>query len=97
MYPNIMIRYNLSPDTYIAPEEPEPQDGFYEAPEVAHKFRKTPPGFYKEALIFLIEVRNKIRSKMKKVSPGTVEYGVLDARQKAVKIITNAAYGYLAG
>ena len=24
MYPNIMIRYNLSPDTYVAPEEPEP-------------------------------------------------------------------------
>ena len=24
MYPNIMITYNLSPDTYIAPDEPEP-------------------------------------------------------------------------
>ena len=31
---------------------------------------------------------------MKKLSPNTVEYSILDARQKAVKIITNAAYGY---
>ncbi len=31
---------------------------------------------------------------MKKLNPNTVEYSILDARQKAVKIITNAAYGY---
>ena len=94
MYPNIMIRYNLSPDTYLAPDEPEPPGGVYEAPEVKHRFRKTPPGFYKEALTYLIEVRNKIRSQMRTTSPRTVEYNILDARQKALKIITNAAYGY---
>ncbi|MGD0644045.1 MAG: DNA polymerase domain-containing protein [Candidatus Bathyarchaeia archaeon] len=94
MYPNIMIRYNLSPDTYVAPGEPEPPGGVYEAPEVNHRFSKAPPGFYKEALVYLIEVRNKMRMQMKKLSPGTIEYSILDARQKAVKIITNAAYGY---
>jgi DNA polymerase I len=94
MYPNIMIRYNLSPDTYVAPDEPEPPSGVYEAPEVKHRFRKAPPGFYKEALTYLIEVRNKIRLEMKALSPSTVEYSILDARQKAVKVITNAAYGY---
>jgi DNA polymerase I len=94
MYPNIMIRYNLSPDTYVAPDEPEPPGGVYEAPEVKHRFRKAPPGFYKEALTYLIEVRSKIRLEMKTLSPSTVEYSILDARQKAVKIITNAAYGY---
>ena len=94
MYPNIMIRYNLSPDTYVAPGELEPPAGVYEAPEVEHRFRKASPGFYKEALTYLIEVRNKIRTEMKALSPSTVEYSILDARQKAVKIITNAAYGY---
>ncbi len=94
MYPNIMIRYNLSPDTYIAPEDPEPPAGFYEAPEVKYRFRKVPPGFYKEALTYLIGVRSKIRALMKQLNPSTVEYNILDARQKAVKIITNAAYGY---
>ena len=94
MYPNIMITYNLSPDTYIAPEEPEPESGVYIAPEVGHRFRKAPPGFYKEALTYLINVRGSIRQKMKSLNPKSVEYYVLDARQKAVKIITNAAYGY---
>ena len=94
MYPNIMITYNLSPDTYIAPEDPEPSSGVFVAPEVGHKFRKAPPGFYKEALTYLINVRGNIRIKMKNLNPRTIEYHVLDARQKAVKIITNAAYGY---
>jgi DNA polymerase I len=94
MYPNLMITYNLSPDTYVAPKEPVPQCGVYEAPEVKHKFRKEPPGFYKEVLSHLIGVRNEVRSKMKKCAPDSVEYRVLDARQKAIKVITNASYGY---
>jgi DNA polymerase, archaea type len=94
MYPNIMITYNLSPDTYVAPEETEPESGVYIAPEVGHRFRKSPPGFYKEALTYLINVRNTIRQTMKTLNSKTVEFRVLDARQKAVKIITNAAYGY---
>jgi len=94
MYPNIMINYNLSPDTYVAPKEPEPEEGVYEAPEVKHRFRKEPPGFYKQALSDLIGVRDKIRSRMKTIGPKTVEFRVLDARQKAVKVITNAMYGY---
>ncbi|MEM3673319.1 MAG: DNA polymerase domain-containing protein [Candidatus Bathyarchaeia archaeon] len=94
MYPNIMITYNLSPDTYVSPKEPIPPCGVYEAPEVKHKFRKEPAGFYKEVLSYLINVRNEIRSRMKALSVGSVEYRVLDARQKAVKVITNASYGY---
>ena len=94
MYPNIMIRYNLSPDTYIAPQEPEPPGGVYEAPEVKHRFRKEPPGFYKESLTFLISVRGIVRTQMKTFDQSSVEYNLLDARQKAVKIITNAVYGY---
>ena len=31
---------------------------------------------------------------MKKLQPKSAEYRVLDARQKAVKVITNASYGY---
>ena len=94
MYPNLMIAYNLSPDTYIPPKEPTPQCGVYEAPEVGHRFRKEPAGFYKEVLSYLIKVRDEIRSKMKNISPDNLEHRVLDARQKAVKVITNASYGY---
>jgi DNA polymerase I len=94
MYPNLMISYNLSPDTYVSPKEPIPPCGVYEAPEVKHRFRKEPPGFYKEVLSHLIGIRNEIRAKMKGCAPDSVEYRVLDARQKAVKVITNASYGY---
>ncbi|MCW3999338.1 MAG: DNA polymerase II [Candidatus Bathyarchaeota archaeon] len=94
MYPNIMITYNLSPDTYIAPEQPEPPEDVYVAPEVGYRFRRSPPGFYKEALSHLIMVRGEIRQRMRQLNGQTVEYRILDARQKAVKIITNAAYGY---
>jgi DNA polymerase I len=94
MYPNLMITYNLSPDTYVSPKEPIPPSGVYEAPEVKHRFRKEPAGFYKEVLLFLIKVRDEIRSKMNRLRPESSEYRVLDARQKAVKVITNASYGY---
>ncbi len=94
MYPNIMITQNLSPDTYVPPTEPEPSCGVNVAPEVKHKFRKEPPGFYKEVLSRLITVRDEIRLKLKKLGPKSAEYRVLDARQKAVKVITNASYGY---
>jgi len=94
MYPNIMISYNLSPDTYVSSKEHVPPSGVYEAPEVKHRFRKEPAGFYKEVLSYLIKVRDEIRAKMEKLAPESVEYRVLDARQKAVKVITNASYGY---
>jgi DNA polymerase, archaea type len=94
MYPNLMITYNLSPDTYVSPKEKEPESGVFEAPEVKHRFRKEPPGFYKETITYLINVRNEIRAKMKNLKPDSVEFRVLDAKQKAVKITTNAVYGY---
>jgi len=94
MYPNLMITYNLSPDTYVPQKEPLPSSGVYEAPEVKHRFRKEPAGFYKEVLSYLIGARDEIRQKMKILDPKGVEYRVLDARQKAVKVITNASYGY---
>ncbi len=94
MYPNLMIAYNLSPDTYVSAEKPEPPGGTYETPEVNFRFRKKPAGFYKELLLRLIKTRDEIRSRMKPSPPNSMEYRVLNARQKAVKVITNAAYGY---
>ena len=94
MYPNIMIAYNVSPDTYVPPEEPDPPCGVYVAPEVKHRFRKEPSGFYREVLSRLIKARDEIRVKLKTLKPESPAYRVFDARQKAVKVITNATYGY---
>lgn len=94
MYPNIMIAYNVSPDTYVPPNEPDPPSGVYISPEVNYRFRREPPGFYREVLSRLIKARDEIRARLKRLSPENPEYKVLDARQKAIKVITNAAYGY---
>lgn len=94
MYPNIMIEQNISPDTYVSPSEPQPQSGVNVAPEVGHRFRKDPPGFYKMVLSNLLIARDEIRRKFKGLETKSIEYRVLDARQKAIKVITNAAYGY---
>lgn len=94
MYPNIMITKNVSPDTLVPAAEPKPPCGVNVAPEVKHRFRTEPEGFYKKVLSLLIEARDEIRPKLKKLDPRSTEYRVLDARQKAVKVITNASYGY---
>jgi len=92
MYPNLMILYNISPDTYV--KRPEPGMEYYRAPEVGHLFRKEPPGFYKKALTELIKARQVVQKEMKKIKPQDKLYTILDARQRAIKIITNACYGY---
>ncbi len=94
MYPNIMIKYNISPDTYIDPSEWDKHTEYYEAPEVGHRFRKEPPGLYKMILEELLTRRRTVRELMKKLPEDSPERRLLDERQKALKIMANAMYGY---
>ncbi len=94
MYPSIMIRFNISPDTYVPPDEKVDPNEVYVTPEVGHRFRKHPPGFYKRVLEELLSLRKRIREEMKKYPPDSPEYRILDERQKAIKLIANASYGY---
>ncbi len=90
MYPSIMIAYNISPDTLV-------RDGCedcYRAPEVGHKFRKSPDGFFKRILKMLIEKRREIKRRMKELDPDSHEYKLLDIKQSALKVLTNSFYGY---
>ncbi len=93
MYPNIMIKYNVGPDTFVKGECP-PNECWI-APEVHHRFRKQPSGFFKKVLETLITLRKRIREEMKKYPPTSYEYRVLDERQRALKILANATYGYM--
>ena len=93
MYPNIMIKYNIGPDTFVEGECSE--DQCYVIPELGYRFRKEPPGFYKAVLETLLEMRRGVREVMKKLPQGSVEYRILDERQKALKILANASYGYM--
>ena len=96
MYPNIMIKYNVGPDTIVDDSaECEKYGGCYVAPEVGHRFRKEPPGFFKTVLVNLISLRKKVREEMKKYPVNSPEYRLLDERQKALKVLANASYGYM--
>ncbi|MEM1642962.1 MAG: DNA polymerase II [Desulfurococcaceae archaeon] len=93
MYPNIMMKYNIGPDTY-APMECNP-DSDYIAPEVRHCFKKAPEGFFKKVLTKLIDLRRAVREELKKHPPESPEYRLLNERQRALKILANASYGYM--
>jgi len=93
MYPNLMLLYNISPDTLIKNEKVLEKD-LIVIPEVGHKFKKDPPGFYKIILSRLINAREEIKKKISSLNPETLEFKILKEREKAIKIITNACYGY---
>ncbi|RLG23072.1 DNA polymerase II, partial [Methanosarcinales archaeon] len=86
MYPSLMIKYNISFDTLS-------DDGENVAPN-GYRFKASPEGFLPHALKALLEERRRIQEKLRQVEEGSVEARVLDARQRAVKIIANAIYGY---
>ena len=94
MYPSIMIKYNVGPDTIVRNEVCDPEK-HYVAPEVGHCFRKEPEGFFRKVLSTLLELRKSIKEEMKKYPPDSYEYRLLNERQKAVKILANATYGYM--
>lgn len=92
MYPSIMISYNISPDTVMSPDETSTE--FYEAPETQYRFRKHPDGFFKIILTNLIERRRAVRERMTHTDKGSRDFTALDVHQNAIKILTNAFYGY---
>lgn len=96
MYPSIMIKYNVGPDTIVDdPPECPKYGGCYVAPEVGHRFRRSPPGFFKTVLENLLKLRRQVKEKMKEFPPDSPEYRLYDERQKALKVLANASYGYM--
>lgn len=90
MYPSIMISFNISPDTLVLGK----CEDCNIAPEVGHKFRKEPDGFFKRILRMLIEKRREIKKIMKKLDRESNEYRLLDIKQATLKVLTNSFYGY---
>ena len=93
MYPNLMIKYNIGPDTFV--DGPRDESECYIIPELGYKFRREPPGFYKSVLTTLLTLRRKVKEDMKKFPAESPEYRLLNERQKALKVLANASYGYM--
>jgi DNA polymerase, archaea type len=92
MYPSLMIKYNISPDTLVSGREKD--DDIFEVPEVKHRFRTNPSGFYRIVLTRLIEARKATKAELKRTTRSDSRYPLLKAREKAIKVMTNAVYGY---
>jgi len=95
MYPSIMAYHNISFETV------DPSNGFcseleeISAEGISVKVCKDVRGLIPTLVTKLIEERSKIKSRMKELREDDPEYKRLDALQKAVKVITNAMYGYM--
>jgi DNA polymerase, archaea type len=92
MYPSLMIKYNISPDTLVAGKDKA--DDVFEVPEVKHRFRRNPSGFYRIVLTKLIEARKTTKAELKRTARTDPRHPLLKAREKAIKVMTNAVYGY---
>ena len=90
MYPHIILNYNVSPDTL----DPECKEGSVRDPEHGHCFSQAPDGLYKSSVGELLEARKRIKALKSKVKKGSPRWHILDAQEKAIKVMTNAIYGY---
>jgi len=90
MYPSIMMKYNASPDTLVIGD----CNDCYVAPENNYRFRKTPEGLYPGLLRVLVESRRKVRELMKSYPENSPDWVLLNERQRALKVMANAMYGY---
>lgn len=90
LYPSIMRTYNISPDTLILTKK---VDKYNEAPnKVLFVQESVRQGIFPELLQKLVEARIDAKKKMKDSDPDTKR--VLNARQLALKDISNSFYGY---
>jgi DNA polymerase I len=94
MYPNLMILYNLSPDTFVRSGERCDDASCWTIEGLGYRFRKAPPGLYKNTLTSLISTRNEIRKKLATEPLSDTDRRILQERERTVKVITNACYGY---
>lgn len=93
LYPSIIVTHNIDPATLNCgccgkdAKNLVPQKNYY--------FCSKRKGFIPQILEELINERKKLKTEMKAVSRTSEAYSGLDARQYAVKTVSNAMYGYL--
>ncbi len=94
LYPSIIIAHNIDPSTH----DQKADDALCSISPTGAKFKKTPKGLIPGLLNEILSSRTKIKRQLKKAkeekeSATTIK--VLDARQQALKILANSAYGYM--
>lgn len=93
LYPTIIVAHNISPDVLDIDScndelEVDVEDNKY-------VFCQDVPGFIPDILEDLVRERYDLKGEMTDVETGTQRYRDMDNRQNALKILSNAFYGYL--
>ncbi|MEM2964239.1 MAG: DNA-directed DNA polymerase [Candidatus Bathyarchaeia archaeon] len=88
MYPTLMLRYNISPDTLVE-ENPPPEAQIEGLP---YGFKRDKPGLYASAISKLLNLRAELKRMLSRLEGA--EARILAERERAVKVLTNAIYGY---
>ncbi len=92
LYPTIIISHNVDPDTVNAPYC-KPEEA-YVSP-AGHYFCKEPKGLLPRMLEDVLRERFALKDQMKRMAKSDPGYRIVYAKQQALKIIANSAYGYL--
>lgn len=96
LYPTITITHNVSPDTLNCDCCKEKDSKKNRVPGQDHFYCSKKRGFIPNAIGDLLEKRNDIKARMKRADPKSIRYTGLKNRGYALKVLTNAIYGYYA-
>ncbi len=92
MYPSLMIKYNISPETITVEKR---EDGIHFFDEVGIGVRRDVEGLFPNILRHLLSLRDRARNALKNFPRDSPEYRLLDAEQRIYKILANTVYGYM--
>lgn len=102
LYPTIIDSWNIGPDSFIENEDYVELEKYDMVGNECIKsangqfYWKNKPSIFKIAIKELLSLRRKFKNKMLLCKPGTREYEILNAKQRATKLLSNSLYGILA-
>lgn len=95
MYPSIMVLHNISFETV------DPQEGLCEDLEevsvegVKARICRDRTGLVPDVVERLMQERHRMKESLRKLKQEDADYRRIEATQKAIKVVTNAIYGYM--
>ncbi|MDY6769286.1 MAG: DNA polymerase domain-containing protein, partial [Candidatus Nanohaloarchaea archaeon] len=95
LYPTIIVSHNISPDTLDVPDCADELDVTIEEADRHYRFCQDDPGFIPSLLEGLVEERYELKAELGEMAADSQEARDLDTRQNALKILSNAFYGYM--
>ncbi|MDY6776851.1 MAG: DNA-directed DNA polymerase [Candidatus Nanohaloarchaea archaeon] len=95
LYPTIIVSHNISPDTVDVEGCEDELEVEVEDADETYIFCQDEEGFIPSELEGLVRERYELKDELSRMEESSQEYRNLDNRQNALKILSNAFYGYM--